>query len=188
MASDEKPLPRPASTPFGRKRQTEEERVPLMADEMAMAAAEGRLDEFLRKSLPESEHARNLAVMMMGMTGMMPPGMTASAGHPDRPEQEETAETTENPAAASEDVVRAAQAADVESLKRLLAEEHRKRTGEESPISSAPRQHETGLPDEEKEVLDILCMIAEEQKLSLDWVILRALKRYIENYRKTGGL
>lgn len=189
MSSDEKPLPKPPSPPFGRKnRSGEASEQRLMADEMAMAAAEGRLDDFVREKLPDSEHARNLAMMMMGMTGMMPSELPP---RPQQPEKQDNAqqEALEEDRASQppDEVVRAAQAGDIGSLMNLLAEEHRKRTGEEPEFLKA-QQQEPGLSSEEQGVLDELCAIASENKLSIDWVIIRALKRYLDEYRRTGNL
>src|SRR5512134_3924390 len=71
MADQERPLPKPPKTPFGRRKAgSEEKELDLLADRMAEAAAQGKLGEFLGAELPDSEHARALASMMMGMTGM----------------------------------------------------------------------------------------------------------------------
>ena len=60
--------------------------VVLTSDRMALAAAEGRLEEFLQHEIPEGDHARTLAMMMMGMSGMMPtempPEPPGQAPHP----------------------------------------------------------------------------------------------------------
>ena len=75
MSEKEKPLPRPPKTPFGRNRfEQREEDAPLMADRMAAAMAEGKLEEFMKEEMPDNDYARALASMMMGMTGMMPGG------------------------------------------------------------------------------------------------------------------
>jgi hypothetical protein len=94
MSKKEKPLPTPPGTPFGGKKRykVDEGKEPLMANEMAQAMAEGRLEEYLQNELPDSEYARKLTEMMMGMTGMMPP----------------------------EDVVNAAEKGDVKGLIELL--------------------------------------------------------------------
>jgi hypothetical protein len=55
MSKEERALPKPGKTPFSRKRREEEGQDDLLiADQMAMAAAEGKLDEYLenmRKNL-----------------------------------------------------------------------------------------------------------------------------------------
>ena len=40
----------------------------------------------------------------------------------------------------------------------------------------------------EKDMLDTLMKIAFENKLSIDWLMARALKLYLEQYKKTGLL
>lgn len=196
MSRKEKPLPKPPGTPFGRKRRLEEEQTPLMADELAKALAEGKLEEFLEKELPEGEYARKLASMMMGMTGLLPPGGTAPAGekNPEGDEKTVGAALCGRPSSSSEtppeDVLKAAKAGDVKELMGLLEREHKKRVPEAATpaIEEAGKDLFTGLSPEEKETLDDLMRIAEENKLSLNWVVLRALRLYVEEHRKTGRL
>src|SRR5512134_1191957 len=116
MSEKEKPLPKPPSTPFGRKRRAEEDREPLMADQIAQAAAEGKLDEFIRQEVPDNEYARGLVSMMLGMTGMLPP-----EGLKPAPTGEKTADTGgeaetpgEPPPMPSEDILKAVKSGDVE--------------------------------------------------------------------------
>lgn len=198
MSENEKPLPKPPKTPFGKKRMSEEEQesqAPLMADQMAMAAATGNLDEFMQQNIPDNEHARKLAMMMMGMTGMMPPGAfpgaSAETMQPPlaaaQPEQTgEAASETEVP----EDVRQAIMSGNMEELKGLLIREHQRRTGstieahatvEEPGFNTAP----SGI---EKDVLDELIKIASANSVTLDWLIMRALKVFIQEYQKTGRL
>ena len=40
----------------------------------------------------------------------------------------------------------------------------------------------------EKDMLDALMKVAFENKLSIDWLMARALKLYLEEYQKTGRL
>lgn len=202
MSEKENPLPKPPKTPFGRRRTGEEEepRQPLMADRMAMAMAEGKLDEFMKENLPDNEQARQLAMMMMSMTGMgslMPP-----MGSP-APGQESTAEAcadeqtgqmqeTGQEARVPEDVMNAVHAGDMHQLMELLRREHQKRTGSDIP-SAPPSSAEgpgfnTAPAGIEKEVLDQMLEIASANSVTLDWLILRAMKVYIEEYRKTGRL
>jgi len=49
-----------------------------MEERIAKAAAEGRLDDFVASEFGNSPHARSLAGLMMGMTGM-------AHGSPPRP-------------------------------------------------------------------------------------------------------
>jgi hypothetical protein len=190
MSEKEHPLPKPPATPFGRKRALEEkdETAPLMADRMAAAMAEGRLDEFMKQELPDNEQARTLAMMMMGMSGMMPPqGIPSAQGN--EPQGESGPPSSEPP----EEVVKAAQEGDVKGLMEILQREHRKRSGatEATGETVAPEKTEESFPAlgrVEKETLDQLMEIASRNKLSMDWIVLRALRLYVEEYHKTGRL
>ncbi len=190
MSKKEKPLPKPPTTAFGRKKQFEheEEQGSFLADRMAAAVAEGRLEEFLKEEMPDNEYARNLATMMMGMTGMMP------AGEPSQPPKQQTSENAppaETPSQTiPEDVERAVQGGDVKGLMDLLRREHQKRMPgagakpEEEAASSQPAEQ----PLIEKELIDALIRIASDNSVSLDWIMLRAIKVYVEEYKKTGKL
>jgi hypothetical protein len=194
MSEKENPLPKPPKTLFGRRRPGEDEegpQQPLMADRMAMAMAEGRLDAFMKENLPDNEQARQLAMMMMSMTGMMPPmGFSApdqetrvGASSDSKPEQGQEIQVPE-------DVMNAVHAGDMHQLVELLRREHQKRTGSDTP--SLPPVEEVGFNTApagiEKEVLDQMLEIAAANSVTLDWLILRAMKVYIEEYRKTGKL
>jgi len=195
MSEKENPLPKPPKTPFGRRRAEEDEeqpRQPLMADRMAMAMAEGRLDEFMKENLPDNEQARQLAMMMMsmtGMTGMMPPDRESSAKAP-ADNQHEHGQDADQETRVPEDVMKAVHAGDMHQLMELLRREHQKRTG--SDVPSPPPVEETGFNTSpagiEKEVLDRMLEIAAANNVTLDWLILRAMKVYVEEYRKTGKL
>lgn len=75
MAED-KPLPNPHKRPWERQ----EPEQGLMADRMARAMAEGRLEEFFEDEFKDNENAQRLAEFMMQMTGMAPP--QAAGGRP----------------------------------------------------------------------------------------------------------
>ncbi len=201
MADQEKPLPKPPKTPFGRKRAEEGAegmRQPLMADEMAMAAAQGKLDEYMKEHLPDNEHARQLAMMMLsmsGMGGMMPPGgfpEPASGPADDQPKEAVQEQAGEAPQEAEvpEEVMKAVHAGDMESLMGLLRQEHEKRTGRTIPVPAAAPEpgFNTAPAGIEKEVLDQLLEIAAANNVTIDWLILRAMKSFIEEYRRTGKL
>ncbi len=192
MSKKEKQLPTPPNRPFGRgkKFEGEEEKTELTADRMAMAAAEGKLEEFLKKEMPDNEFARNLASMMMGMTGMMPgaqPSATASENS-----DTEASRTTEVP----EDVKTAIEGGDVQGLMEMLRREHLKRnpgaeaqeaspeSAKTEPVQSTPQD----APAIDKELIDTLIRIAQDNNVSLDWIILRAIKVYVQDYRKNGKL
>lgn len=197
MSNKEKPLPKPPGTPFGRKKrfEHEEEQASLIADRMAAAAAEGKLEEFLEKEMPDSEQARTLAKMMLGMTGMMPAGgeQPSQQAH-EKTEQPVTPESgapeqTPSSGELPEDVVRAIQGGDVKGLMDLLRREHQKRApgAEAGPGEEAPTAH-ADQPAIDKDIIDALIRIASDNSVTLDWIILRAIKVYVEEYRKTGKL
>lgn len=195
MSKKEKHLPTPPHKPFGsrKKFEGEEDQAELTADRMAQAAAEGKLDEFLKKEMPDNEYARSLANMMMGMTGMMP-GAGAVAPSPGR-EIEEQPLSSENAASAEEapeDVRKAIQGGDVKGLMEMLRREHQKRMpgadAEIKPAEEAAAPQPADLPAIDKELIDALIGIARDNSVTLDWIVLRSIKVYVEEYRKTGKL
>lgn len=200
MSQNEKPLPKPLSTPFTRKKSSEhrEDQEPLTADLMAAAMVEGTLDDFLQKEMPDNEAARKLATMMMGMTGMMPMGGSPTAAPSPVPERQQpssdgnTAGQVSSPEEVPEDVRKAIESGDVNGLKDLLRREYLKRTpgatldsSEEAP---APVPQASGMPAIDKELIDAMIQIAKDNSVTMDWMILRSIKVYVEEYRKTGRL
>jgi hypothetical protein len=196
MSKKERELPRPGKTPFSKKRRENEGQDDLlMADKMAMAAAEGKLNEYLEQEIPEGEYAKKLARMMMGITGILPDegGLPVDEEAVTPSDAVETGQVREGEAAASvpEDVVNAVEAGDVEKLKELLAREKERRTsdsvaaGGESLNPDPPQSSPSMI---EKDMLDTLMKVAYENKLSIDWLMARALKLYLEEYQKTGRL
>lgn len=191
MSKKERNLPKPGKTPFSRKRPVNEGQDDLlMADQMAMASAEGRLDEYLEQEIPEGEYAKKLARMMLGMTGIVPTeedrvGSSEASGT-EKPEEVKAAQTV------PDDVVSAVHAGDVEKLKGLLAREKQRRDPQqEDETYTGEKIFEKQLPPEtvlEKAMLDELLKVAADNSLNLDWLIARALKLYLEEYRKTGRL
>ncbi len=197
MSKKERDLPNPGKTPFSRKRpQNEGQDDLLMADKMAMAAAEGKLNEYLEQEIPEGEYAKKLAMMMMGMTGILPNegGLPVDEEAAHTPaEATETGQAQEGEAAASvpEDVVKAVQSGDVEKLKELLAREKQRRTPgpvEESMEAPNPEPCQPAPSMIEKDMLDLMIKVAFDNKVSVDWLMARALKLYLEEYQKTGRL
>jgi hypothetical protein len=165
---------------------------------MALAAAEGRLEEFFRRELPEGDHARSLALMMMGLSGLMPaeapagPPAAAAPPGPDRPSPE--ARPLEEPHLPPE-VLAAVQQGDVANLAGLLRAEHEKRSppaaaGGEAPPPSAPpaAPSAAGRPAIDAAFIDGLMRIAADNDVSVDWLTLRAVRLYVEEYRRTGRL
>ncbi|MHB8880342.1 MAG: hypothetical protein ACYC69_02395 [Thermodesulfovibrionales bacterium] len=193
MSAKNRSLPKPHTKAFGHKKNHESEPLPLMADQMALAAAEGRLEQFMKDELPDNEHARKLASMMMGMTGMMPSG-----GIPGMPGQPETPAATSSlpetdpvtaPADPPDDIIKAVNTADVSELKELLKREHARRSpGTPAADGPVPPSTEERMSPAEKEVIDAMLRIAAENNLTPDWIMARALKVYIEEYKKTGRL
>jgi hypothetical protein len=196
VSEKEKPLPKPPKTPLGKKRFKEgEEDVPLMADRMAVAMAEGKLEEFMKQEMPDNDYARTLASMMMGMTGMTPSGVLpplsgkAPQGS-DKTEEADPPEGISSGVQTPEDVINAVQSGDVKNVMEILAREHKKRSPGSASILAEERKTDDipGLSDVEKETLNQLIKIASENNVSIDWTVLRALKLYIREYRKTGRL
>ncbi|HWR73913.1 MAG TPA: hypothetical protein VN604_12145 [Nitrospirota bacterium] len=184
MSNKEKPLPKPPSRAFGAHAPDQEG--PLLSDRMAAAIAEGRLEEFLKEELPDNEHARSLAMMMLGMTGMLPPG----SGRPAYPPQEREEKPLQAAGEMAGDVLQAVQGGDVKGLMDMLRREHQKRTpGAEADSSEkAPSSQPVDQPVIDKEIIDALIKIASDNSVSMDWIILRAIKLYVEEYSRTGRL
>jgi len=193
----EKPLPKPPTTAFGRRNRPEQEdQTTLMADRMAAAMAEGKLEEFLQQEMPDNEYARNLATMMMGMTGMMPAGGTAVSSH--TPENREQLLSSENSTSGQTpsaegipgDIKKAIQGGDVRELMDLLRREHQKRRpgAETNPADEVSASQPVDQPTIDKELIDALIRIATDNSVTLDWIMLRAIKLYVQEYQKTGRL
>jgi hypothetical protein len=188
MSKQDKPLPKPPKTPFGKKKRFEhdKEKTPLLADEMAMAMAKGTLDDFIQREVPDNEHARKLVEMMMGMTGMMPSGGGTKG---EKAEEQKSPREKEN-VSLPDDVMKAVMSGNTNDVMELLKREHEKRnpgTG----ISSEKKEKKVS-PDEitsqEKELAETLKKIADDNSVSVDWLMMRALKLYIQQYRESGKL
>ena len=197
MSKKERDLPKPGKTPFSRKRRAEEGQDDLlMADQMAMAAAEGKLNEYLEQEIPEGEYAKKLAMMMMGMTGILPNegGLPVDEGALRSPsDAAETGQGQGGEAApvVPEDVVNAVKAGDVEKLKELLSREKQRRDPDSEAVSGEPLKAGQPQPSPsmiEKDMLDSMIKVAFDNKVSVDWLMARAMKLYLEEYQKTGRL
>jgi hypothetical protein len=192
----EKTLPKPSTTAFGRnKRSEQEDQTTLMADRMTAAMAEGKLEEFLKQEMPDNEYARNLATMMMGMTGMMPAGgkvvPSQTLENREHPLSAENATSGQIPSEEMpEDVAKAIQGGDVRGLMDLLRREHQKRRPgtETKPAEDASASQSVGPPTIDKELIDALIRIATDNSVTLDWIMLRAIKLFVQEYQKTGRL
>ncbi len=198
MPKKQRPLPKQPGTPFKRKDRfgSERDRSTLMADEMAMAMAEGRLEEFIESEIPDSEHARKLLEMMMGMTGMSPvskkvqkstkKGSGVKVSHTeDDPMNIENASSMP-----SKEIMDAVKDGSVGDLVDLLRKEHDKRNpgSSEGTTSKQPPLKDKGLSAKERTIIDELIKISKDNSVSLDWITLRALQHYIKEYKKTGKL
>ncbi len=183
MAEKDRSLPKPFNPAFGRKRRSEDgEDRALMADEIARAAAEGRLEEFLSKEVPDNDYARSLVSMMMDMTGM-----TSVAKSPDANEEPSSPASVENLSEPPAEVIEAVRKNDVEALKELLQSEHKKR----HPEGEQEIERSDGLPPKpsiERQIIEDLVKIASDNDVSLDWLTFRALKLYLQEYQKSGRL
>jgi hypothetical protein len=200
MTKKENPLPKPPNSAFGRKNRFEQpdDQSALIADRMAGAMAEGKLDEFIKQEIPDNEYARKLASMMMGMTGMLPMGEAPTAPTPveQQPQASESVPagqvlpTAEIPTEVLEDVRKAIEGGDVKHLMKLLQQEHNKRTPGSEPATTEEvvTTPQPGQPAIDKDQVDALLQIAKDNSVSVDWLILRAIKVYVQEYQKTGKL
>ncbi|MDA8104812.1 MAG: hypothetical protein M0Z71_05475 [Nitrospiraceae bacterium] len=186
----DRPLPEPETSAFGRRKRFEdEEKSPLMADDIARAAAEGRLEELFGEKIPDGEYSRALVSMLMGMTGI-----SSFAKPSDNAEASAAGNSSGSVPHPPEEVLKAVRDGDVSGLMGLLRSEHMKRSpgdeGPEVPDSAAgPKKSDIApQPTIGKDVIDGLIGIASDNGVSLDWLILRALKMYVRGYLETGRL
>ena len=210
MAENDRPLPNPPRTRFGRQIRGEEEGAgPTTADRLTQAAAEGRLEEVLQHEIPEGEHARNLAMMMLGMSGMLPPGLP-DPGAGDKPVDPASLGVRDGSGILPPEVLAATMQGDVAGLTALLRAEHERRRGEvpeagDSPGDASgcappaaagvepPQRALEGPADAsragiDKALVDEMIRVAGENQVTVDWLVLRAVKMYLEEHRKTGRL
>jgi len=217
MTESDRPLPTPPRSRFGRDSQ--EEAGPgsgMISDRMALAAAEGRLEEFLQHEIPEGDHARNLAMMMMGMSGMMPMEIPSGLPPSGTPPDPVLAAPDTQPAVSPEvppEVLAAIQQGDVANLMGILRAEHAKRSGASAGSSAAPQapadhaasrpagsspgpSADSAIPAPAGEgragidaaIIDELIRISADNDVTVDWLMLRAVKLYVQEYRKTSRL
>ncbi len=184
MADQEKPLPRPPRSRFRTEDQPAQEGgTPLNADQMASAMAAGKFEEYLAKTFKDNEQAKSLARMMMGLSGM-----GAMAGPGGASEEARTESTV------PKEISEAAASGDLKGLVDLLASEHQRRSGEPETESHEDLTESEGAEPSSKEghldreTLDQLIRIASENKVSVDWVMARAVKLYVRDYKLTGRI
>jgi hypothetical protein len=120
------------------------------------------------------------------MAGIMP-GASEPVPQVQESRGAEPADATEVP----EDVRKAIEGGNVRGLMEMLRREHKKR----SPESEAPAESSKSEPAQsqdtpviDKELIDALVQIAQDNSVSLDWIILRAIKVYVQEYQKNGKL
>ena len=172
------------------------------------AADDGRLGRYVLEGLsPETTRGRPVRLWRRAAatsrTIMSPVGTPvppASGAPPATPQQQpqpsgglpagQVLPTAEIPAEVLEDVRKAIEGGDVKGLMKLLQQEHSKRTPgsdpgtpEESIAAPPPDQ-----PAIDKDQVDALMQIAKDNSVSVDWLILRAIKVYVQEYQKTGKL
>lgn len=176
--SKERGLPRPPKKrkPF---RKTPEPETPLLSEEMEIASAQGRLDEFLKERIPDNEYAQALARMAAGMSGLDIPSSPVDEEKMLKELQKE------NMPDMPEAILGAAQSGDLKGLMEALAAEHEKRTGRKIETSPADNSTESSM---ETEILDSVIKIAAQNNLTIDWLVTRALKLYVEEHKRTGKL
>ncbi|UCE79511.1 MAG: hypothetical protein JSV13_02450 [Nitrospiraceae bacterium] len=196
MTKKDRPLPKPPKTPFGTKKFFEEHKSDnaLMFDRMARALVDGTMNEFIQQELPDSLYGRKLTELMMGLMGMMPihglnddskdqKGMSVT----DRTAGGETEPHSHEP---PEDVQRAVQSGDVKLLMELLHREHKKRmpdTTSELSLDKDDHRSQEHLADN-RNLLDHMIAIAAEHGVSQEWLLMRAMRLYIDAYNRTGRL
>lgn len=193
MPKKERPLPQP---PRGKRFSEAAGKDELMFDKLQEAAAEGRLEKFIQENVPGGEYAQRLTEMMMGMSGMP---VTPAATAPGKSEGEKAGAGMEH---VPSDILQAVREGNVETLQGLLKREHGKHedtAGGKGPKKGKGKRAEEVMAGQdnavqfsgsliEKEVIDSLLEIGVDNGLSMDWLILRALKLYIKKYRETGQL
>lgn len=192
MPEKKKKLPKPPKTPFQKGRfEDSDENTPLLADRMAAALAKGKLDEFITDEFQDNKPAKDLAKMMLELCGMTPPAHVGSEKK--TPEKKASAAGGKKPP--PPDVTEAAKSGNVEKLMELLSREHGKRSpdvemscGKASTIAAEDKMENETQGLTEKEILDDLIRIADENNVSVDWVVTRALSLYARDYKLTGRL
>lgn len=189
MPKKKKQLPEPPGGPFSRRRPFSGTDSPETSDRLTAALAEGRLEEFMEKEFGDVPHAKDLAMMMLGATGMMPAGATSKVEKKKtsgkKPAARTSKRSSEKSPEASEEVLKAAGEGDVKKLGNLLSQELRKRSGGGEATQKEESTRETYI---DKADIDTLLQVAAENNVPVDWVLARAIKLYARDYRTTGRI
>jgi hypothetical protein len=94
------------------------------------------------------------------------------------------------------EVVKMVQDGDVKGLMEILRQEHLKRSSgsavagivETGSAPEAAPSQPAGMPTIDKELIDAMIQIAKDNSVTVDWIILRAIKVYVQEYLKNGKL
>jgi hypothetical protein len=94
-----------------------------------------------------------------------------------------------------DEVASMVQSGDVKGLMDMLRREHQKRSPGSAlgvTAETLPAQEDfaqpSGMPAIDKVLVDAMIKIAKDNSVSADWIILRAIKVYVEEYQRTGKL
>jgi hypothetical protein len=197
MSKKDRPLPQPPKRPFQRRRTFQENssEEPLLADELMRASAKGTLEELMTQELPDSEYSKKLVELLMGLTGMMPPVHNRNHDQKDRKSTfpkdrtipQETEPRYDKP---PEDIQQAVQSGDIKLIMELLYREHKKRMPDsDSKLSFDKHDHQSqNAAVVNKNLFDQMISIAADHNVSQEWLLMRAMRLYIDEYNRTGRL
>jgi len=155
-------LPEPPQGPFSRKKTFGEDTgSPQMADRLTAAMMEGRAEEFMDEEFGDIPGAKQLAMMMLGASGMSPASVSPPKPAGKKPE------------------TKAAKKSDAKATGK---------TSKKAPSKSKTEAPDAEEQNFAKADLDTLLQIAAENNVSFDWVMARAVKLYARDYRTTGRI
>jgi len=132
-----------------------------MADRLTAAMMEGRAEEFMDEEFGDIPGAKQLAMMMLGASGMSPASVSPPKPAGKKPE------------------TKAAKKSDAKATGK---------TSKKAPSKSKTEAPDAEEQNFAKADLDTLLQIAAENNVSFDWVMARAVKLYARDYRTTGRI
>jgi len=132
-----------------------------MADRLTAAMMEGRAEEFMDEEFGDIPGAKQLAMMMLGASGMSPASVSPPKPAGKKPE------------------TKAARKSDAKATGK---------TSKKAPSKSKTEAPDAEEQNFAKADLDTLLQIAAENNVSFDWVMARAVKLYARDYRTTGRI